>query len=349
MADLRTIVVTGASGFIAKHVIAQLLELGFAVRGTLRSQAKIPQVRQSISQMVSKPAFQRFSLFTCDLLNDAGWAEAMLGADGVMHVATVVPMKEPRDRDEVIRPAIEGTQRVLRFAHGAGISRIIMTSSIAAIGYGVKNDKGTVRFTEADWTSVEGLRGTWAYPEGKVRSEILAWEMAKRDGIKLTTVCPSVVFGPAVDADTSASLEIVRRVLAGKVPAMPPGGMGVVDVRDVANIHVAAFLNPTSAGRRVIACAQYMEFAAIAGLLGSNYPEVKVPTRTAPKWLLRFLGRFDRTVRQIAADIDTVRLYDGSYGAELMGRDYRTPEEATISAAESLYELGIVKHPSRKR
>lgn len=349
MANLKTVVVTGASGFIAKHIIAQLLELGFAVRGTLRSQAKIPQVRQSISEMVAKPAFQRFSLFTCDLLSDTGWAEAMLGADGVMHVATVVPMKEPKVRDDVIRPAIEGTQRVMGFAHSAGISRIIMTSSIAAIGYGVKNDKGTVRFTEADWTSVEGLKGTWAYPEAKVRSEVLAWETAKRNGVRLTTVCPSMVFGPAVDADTSASLEIVRRVLAGKVPAMPPGGIGVVDVRDVANIHVAAFLNPTSAGRRVIANAQYMEFIAIARLLGANYPEVKVPGRAAPKWLLRFLGRFDRTIRQISADLDTIRLYDGSYGAELMGRDYRTPEEATISAAESLYELGIVKHPSRKR
>ncbi len=345
MAEQDTVVVTGASGFIAKHIIVQLLEAGYGVRGTVRAPEKIAQIRQSVSEMVDGSAFRRFSLFTCDLLSDAGWAEVMLGASAVMHVATVVPAREPKDRLEVIRPAVEGTERVLRFAREAGIKRIVMTSSIAAIGYGVKNDKGTAHFSEDDWTSIEGLKGAWTYPEAKVISEKLAWDMAKRDGFELTTVCPGMVLGPALDTDTGASLEVVRQLLAGKVPAVPPGGMSAVDVRDVAQIHVAALGDPASAGRRVIAVADYVVFSEVARVLGANYPGLRVPTKVAPKWLLRVLARFDRTVRQIAADLDTKRLYDGTYGARLMGQPYRSPEEATLSAAESLFELGVVQKP----
>jgi len=339
----KIIVVTGASGFIAKHVIARLLDAGYLVRGTVRSLEKIIQVRQTMEEMCGTEALDRFALVVADLLADKGWEEAMATATALIHVATYVPAKEPKDPEQVLRPATEGTRRVLAFAKKAGIKRVIMTSSIAAIGYGDKEMRGEVHFGVNDWTDVAGLKGRWTYPAAKMLSEKLAWDLAKRDGFELTTICPSMVFGPAPDADTSASLKILRQILNGKVPALPPGGFGVVDVRDVAEIHVAALLDPASISKRIIANSGYVAFLRVAEILGAKYPDVKVPRHTAPKWLLRVLGRFDRTIRQISLDLDVVRIYDGSSGAKMLGRDYRSSEEAALSAAKSLYETGVVR------
>ncbi|VAW19855.1 hypothetical protein MNBD_ALPHA12-281, partial [hydrothermal vent metagenome] len=228
-------------------------------------------------------------------------------------------------------------------ARKAGIKRVVMTSSVAAIGYGGAARRGEVHFGVNDWTDADKVIGHWTYPAAKVLSEKLAWEMAKKEDLQLTTICPSMVFGPAPDADTSASLKLVRQILQGKVPMMPPGGIGVVDVRDVAQIHVAALLDPKTAGKRIIANSGYLEFLRLAQILGAKYPDIKVPARTAPKWLLRLLGRFDRTIRQISLDLDVVRLYDGSSGAKLLGHDYRDASEAALVAAQSLYDVGVVR------
>ncbi len=348
MKTSQVIVVTGASGFIAKHVMARLLNAGFTVRGTVRSLKKAGQITQTMSRMCGSECLERFSLVAADLLADQGWKEAMQGGAALVHVATYVPAKEPKDPEQVLAPAIEGTRRVLGFAVKAGIKRVVMTSSIAAIGYGHKKQSGEVRFGEDDWTNAEAIKGVWTYPQAKVLSEKLAWEMAKTDGLELTTICPSMVFGPAPDADTSASLKVVQRILEGKVPAMPPGGIGVVDVRDVAEIHTTALLEPQTIGKRIIANCGYVEFLRVAQILGSNYPDIKVPDRTAPAWLLRLLGRFDRTVRQISLDLDVKRIYDGSSGEKLLGRNYRDAEEATLWAAKSLYETGVVKRRADK-
>jgi dihydroflavonol-4-reductase len=234
---------------------------------------------------------------------------------------------------------------VLNFAVLAGIRRVVMTSSVAAIGYGHKGMGVVANFNVDDWTDVEGLKGSWTYSEAKARAEKRAWEIAREKNIDLTCICPSMVFGPAVDTDTSASLEIVSRLLNGQVPALPPGGLSVVDVRDVAQIHVDALKNSKTIGKRIISSAEYISFKKIAEILRAEYPGVKLPNATAPLWLMKIVGWFSASVKQIAADLETVRYYDGQPGAELMGRDYRTGREATLCAAESLIELGMIELP----
>lgn len=343
----KVIVVTGATGFIAKHVIAQLLDLGFVVRATLRNLNKQQQVRQTIASMCSEQALERFELVSCDLLEDEGWKEAMEGADALMHLAAFVPAMEPKEAAAVIRPSLEGSERVLGFALSAGIRRVIMTSSIAAIGYGHDSKEKTINLTADDWTNIAGLKGGWAYAKAKVLAEKRAWEIAGKSRLDLTTICPGMVFGPVPDTDTSASLEVVKRLLNGQVPAIPPGGLSVVDVRDVAKIHVMALGQDKTIGKRIIASAHYIEFVEIAQILREGYPKIKLPTSKAPVWLMRFLGLFSRTIKQVVADLDVVRNYDGSGGEELLEGKYRDGQEATLSAAESLIELGLIKSKTR--
>ncbi len=340
---MQSVVVTGASGFIAKHVIVKLLNAGFAVRGTIRDAKKGAGIYQAIEGVCGPDIAKNLDLFECDLLASDGWGQVFSGVDALMHLATVVPAREPKDPSLVIRPAIEGTERVMRYASIAGVRRVVMTSSIAAIGYGQHKPGKLIKLGADDWTDVEGLKGTWSYPKAKTLSEKRAWSLAKESGMNLTVICPSMVLGPAVDADTSASLEIVKRLMNGQVPILPPGGMSVVDVRDVAQIHVEALGNESSHGKRIIASAQYMSFLEVADILRAAYPGGKFPSLTAPIWLMKMVGKFDRTIKQVAHDLETVRHYDGAPGAELMAREYRDGQEAMLAAAESLIDLGLAK------
>lgn len=336
------VLVTGASGFVGKHVASQLLAKGYNVRGTVRSAQKAEMVRQTLARIHGPEVVSRLELFVADLLSDDGWKAAMNGAGAVMHVATLVYEREPKDPQDAIRPAVEGTERVLRFAREAGINRVIMTSSIASIGYGQANAKGTLRIDESSWTDIEGLKGSWAYAEAKTRAERYAWDFAAEHGIGLTTIHPGMILGPALDADAGISIHFVDMCLNGKVPALPPAGFCIVDVRDVAEMHVAALEKDESIGQRYISAGPYTRFLEAARILGENYPKAKVPDTEAPVWIMKIVGLFDRTVRQISADFECARIFDGSKGAALMGHDFRPPEEALVSAAESLIEFGFI-------
>ncbi|MCF6326937.1 MAG: NAD-dependent epimerase/dehydratase family protein [Devosiaceae bacterium] len=341
--ESKIIVITGITGFIAKHVAAQLLDLGFVVRGTLRNPDKKQQVRQAISLMCSEQALERLQLVNCDLLHDEGWQEAMDGAEALMHLAAYVPAREPKDPEAVIRPSLEGTERVFGFARAARIKRIIMTSSIAAIGYGHDIKSKSVHFSVDDWTNVDGLKGALAYAKAKVLAEKKAWELARNNHLDLTCICPSMVFGPAPDTDISASMKIVLRLMNRQVPAIPPGGLSVVDVRDVAKIHVGALGDDDTIDQRIIASAQYIKFTEIADILRSEFPNIKFPNNVAPIWLLKFIGLFSQTIKQVVADLDVVRNYDGVAGEKLLNGKYRDGVEATLSAAHSLIKLGMIK------
>ena len=340
----KIIVVTGITGFIAKHVAAQLLDLGYGVRGTLRNPDKQQQVRKSIASMCSQKALERLEMVTCDLLGDEGWQEAMEGADALMHLAAYVPAKEPRDPMSVVRPSLEGTERVFGFAGAAGIKRIVMTSSIAAIGYGHDIKSASVNFTVDDWTNVEGLKGGMAYAKAKVLAERKAWEIARKDQFNLTCICPAMVFGPAPDKDISASMKIILRLMNRQIPFTPPGGLSVVDVRDVARIHVLSLGDDDTLDQRIIASAQYIKFTEIVGILRNEYKNIKFPGRVASFWLLKAIGLFSRTIRLVTADLQVVRNYDGSAGAKLLGGKYLDGKEATLSAAKSLVDLGMIKN-----
>ena len=285
--DQQLILVTGASGFVGKWCVVKLLEKGYRVRGTVRSDAKARQVRETVGGLVGPDAIARLELVQADILDDKGWPEALAGVTAVMHVATVIRGDEPRDQSLVIRPALEGTERILKATHAAGIKRLILTSSIATVGYGHGQTSGTRTYDETHFTNLENMRWTWAYCIGKTKAERFAWAFAKDHGLEMTTIHPGAVIGPALDEDASISVGLVGGLLDNSTPALPSNGFSIVDVRDVADMHVAALEKPEAIGQRYLATAEYMPFPEVARVVQELYPDRKIVNRAAPDWIMR--------------------------------------------------------------
>ena len=339
MTDL--ILVTGASGYVGKWCVVKLLEKGYRVRGTIRSAAKAAQVRDTITTRLGAEVAARLELVEADILADKGWTEAMSGVTAVMHVATVIRGDEPKDSSLVIRPAVEGTERLLRFAKSAGIKRIFLTSSIATVGYGHGQTTGSRTYDETHFTNIEGMRWTWAYCIGKTKAEQAAWTYAKANGLDLTTIHPGAIIGPALDDDASISMGMVGGLLDGSTPAVPSNGFSIVDVRDVADMHVAALEQPASAGQRYLATAEYMPFPDVAKVVQELYPDRKIVSRTVPDWIIRLVARFGGPARQIINDIGNVKIFDGRKGEALMGHPYITARQSIADTADSYLKLGL--------
>jgi dihydroflavonol-4-reductase len=336
------ILVTGASGFVAKHLIGQLLLAGYRVRGTVRDRTRVVGINAAIGELA--PGREHYlELVETDLLDDANWAAAMEDVQAVMHVATIIVAEEPKDPSTVIRPAVEGTERVLRFAHAEGIRRVIMTSSIATIGYGHGHDTGIRTYTEADFTDLSNMRHPWAYCIGKTRAEQAAWAYASGKGMALTTIHPGAILGPATDPHTSISLGLVSGLLDGSTPAMPRIGFAISDVRDVAAMHLAALRNPESIGQRYLCTGPYTRFDEVAAILRRAYPDYPVTLKSVSDWMMRLIALMGGPVRQIINDIGNEKHFDGSKGERLLGRPYYTVEDAVLSAAESLIRFNLIK------
>lgn len=342
MANKR-ILVTGASGFVGKWCVVKLLEKGYRVRGTVRTDAKAAQVRETVAREVGADKAANLELVKADILDDRGWPEAMAGVDAVMHVATAIRADEPRDQSVVIRPAVEGTARVLKFALQAGIRRVILTSSIATVGYGHGHSRGRKVYDETYFTQFETMRWTWAYCIGKTTAERAAWEFAKANGMELTTIHPGAIIGPALDDDASISIMMVTGLLDGSTPALPSNGFSIIDVRDVADMHVAALEKPEAIGQRYLATAEYVPFPRVADMVREMYPNHRVTSRTVPDWLMRVMAYFGGPIRQIINDIGNEKVYDGSKGENLMGRKYFGTRDTIRATAESAFKLGLVK------
>ena len=341
MTDTDPVLVTGASGFVGKWCVVKLLEKGYRVRGTIRSEAKAKQVRETVSGIVGADAMARLELVEADILDDKGWSEAMAGVSAVMHVATVIRGDEPRDQSLVIRPALEGTERILKATLAAGIKRIIITSSIATVGYGHGQTSGTRTYDETHFTNLENMRWTWAYCIGKTKAERLAWAFAKEHGLELTTIHPGAIIGPALDEDASISVGLVGGLLDNSTPALPSNGFSIVDVRDVADMHVAALEKPEAIGQRYLATAEYMPFPKVAQTIQELYPDRKIVNRAAPDWAIRLVARFGGPARQIINDIGNVKIFDGRKGEALMGHPYIGARESIHDTAESVIRFGL--------
>ncbi len=350
MADKGLILVTGATGFVGKWTVILLLQAGYAVRGTIRSLGRAAEVKAGVGTQVDQEALKRLELYEADLLDDKGWSEAMSGVSAVMHVAAAIRGDEPKDQSLVIRPAVEGTERVLRFADQAGVKRVIMTSSVATVGYGHGTTLGGKRtFDETFFTKFENLKYTWAYCVGKTTAERNAWTYAKAHGMELTTIHPGAIVGPAVDADPSISIGLATGLLEGKIPAMPNNGFAVVDVRDVAALHVAALENPASIGERYLATAEYVRFHSVADILRENYPDWQITEKRAPDWIIKLIARFGGPARQIIDDIGNEKHYDTTKSVALLGRPYISGRDAILASAESAIRLGLIQKPVPKR
>lgn len=333
----KTILLTGVTGFIAKRIALDLLEKGYAVRGSLRSSGRADEVRSAIGPRLSDPsALDRLSFVELDLTRDAGWAEAMEGVDALMHTASPFPMSQPKNPEDLIRPAVDGTLRALRAAHGAGVTRVVLTSSMAAI----MNHEGAAAMghtvTEADWTD-PGHPTATAYDQSKTLAEKAAWDfVAEHPGMRLTTINPGLVVGEPLDGHYGTSLALVERILAGADPAVPNFGLPVVDLADVSAMHVAALEREETAGRRYIASADFIMFPEIAGHLAAAYPDRKVTTRIAPKWLLRLLAPFDASVRSVLPTLDRKLTVSNARAREEMGIDFVPWREAIVASAEAV-------------
>ena len=344
MANKGLVLVTGVSGFVGKWTMVRLLQAGYAVRGTVRSlAAKGEQARSAAAGQAGLESLARLELVEADLLDDEGWAEAMRGVSAVMHVATVIRADEPRDQSVVVRPALEGTERVLRFTHEAGIKRFIMTSSIATVGYGHGQTAGKRSYDETYFTNLDAMRWTWAYCVGKTRAERATWAFAETNGLEVTTIHPGAIIGPALDDDASISIGLVTGLLDGSTPALPSNGFSIIDVRDVADMHVAALEKPEAIGQRYLATAEYVPFPQVADIVRELYPGYKVTMRRVPDWIIKLIAMFGGPARQIINDIGNEKHFDGRKGQRLIGRRYISTRQSIKDTADAAIRLGLVK------
>jgi dihydroflavonol-4-reductase len=335
------ILVTGGSGYIAGVLIRQLLAAGWQVNTTLRELAREPALRRLLG---AEPGDEQLRCFRADLMVDAGWAEAAAGCSHLAHVASPLPVGVPRNADELIVPARDGALRALKAARDAGVQRVVMTSSVAAIAYG--HGPGEHHLTERDWTRLD-VPGIPPYVQSKTLAERAArdWVACEGGGLEFCTVNPSVVLGPVASADYSASVVIVKSLLDGRIPALPHIGFGIVDVRDVAELHVRALTTPGMAGERFIACGGFMWLREIAAVLRQEIGPAarRVPTRELPDWTVRLLARVSPAVRAAASELGVVRNQDASHAREVLGWVPRAPREAIVRAARDLLDLRAVR------
>ena len=326
--------VTGGSGFLGGWCVVELLRRGYRVRTTVRDLAREAEVRGRVATQVD--ADDRLSFFAADLGDDEGWAQAVAGCDYVLHVASPFPAAQPKDPDELIVPAREGTLRVLRAALDAGAARVVVTSSVAAVRGGVKSAPAPL--TEADWTDGDNAE-LQPYTRSKALAERAAWDLAAERGetAKLAVVNPGAVLGPVLGAESSTSLGIVERLLKG-MPGTPRIGFSVVDVRDVADLQIRAMTAPEAGGERFIAVARFQWMADIAAVLRERLgpAAAKVPKRGIPDFLVRAMGVFDPSVRSIASQLGEKVEMTSAKAESTLGWLPRPVEETIVDCARSL-------------
>jgi len=338
---MSAILVTGGSGFIGVHAILRLLAAGHQVRTTVRSLARESHVRAMLTQGGADPG-DRLSLIAANLEADAGWREAVTGCEYVLHVASPFPAGAPEHEDELIVPAREGALRVLRASREAGVRRVVLTSSFAAIGYG--HEPRATPFDETDWTDPD-TPGTSAYVKSKTLAERAAWNFMATEGgnLELAVINPVAVFGPVLGPDYSTSILLLKRLMDGSIPGSPRLYFGVVDVRDVADLHIRAMTHAAAKGERFLAVAgESMSIRDMARVLKSRMGAAarRVPTWQLPDWVVRLAAIRDPAVRQILPELGKVKNASNEKARRVLGWAPRSNEAAIVAAAESLLQLG---------
>ena len=335
------VLITGISGFIAKHCALELLNAGYQVRGTVRS----PGARASIRATLAKHAkLAALEFVEADLLADEHWSAAVEGCSAVLHVASPFPSSQPKDENILIGPAVDGTLRVLRAAVAAGVQRFVQTSSTVAIMYGHPRER-TAPFTEADWTNLDDP-GVTAYAKSKTLAERAARDLVEKDrpDLHYASVNPGFVLGPALDRDVGASAEIIQMFLKGKYPACPRISFPCVDVRDVAKMHRLALETDAPSGGRYLAVSESIWMLDMARAIKASLGPFarKVPTRPMPDWVLRMIAIFDPVARQAVHDLGRWYGVDNSQTRRTLKMEFIPASKAASDMAESLVRLGVV-------
>ncbi|OQD84063.1 hypothetical protein PENANT_c014G08962 [Penicillium antarcticum] len=340
----QCVLVTGGSGFIASHLILRLLHAGYKVRTTIRTPSREKELRNTF-QNAGVDTESHLSFVVADLTKDEGWANAMEGCTFVQHVASPFPAATPRDENELIRPAREGTLRVLKFARDAEVKRVVLTSSFAAIGYG--HEQMPV-FTEDHWSVVDGKISVPAYHKSKTLAEKAAWNFVQKEGgnLELAVINPTGVFGPVLSRDFSTSIQIIESMMKGDLPACPNISFGAVDVRDLADLHILAMTNPAAIGQRFIGTCDNgpVSMIDIANVLREEKPDYAtlVPTKVLPNFLVRAVALFRSDLRVILPELGVTKLINNEKAKTVLGWKPRPIEECVLDTADSLVEHSIV-------
>ena len=332
-----TIVVTGASGFIAQQLILDLLEAGHHVRGTVRSQAKGILVKQTLEK--HSQFADNFECFEADLEKDEGWTEAFQSASIIHHVASPVPTQAPEHPDDIIRPAKEGTLRVLQAASRADVKRVVLTSSIAAVVYGSSPHS---TFTEDDWTDPSSLKECPPYPASKTLAEQAAWDYVRNvdESIKLTVVNPAVVFGPVLSKNVKTSISIISLIFDGHLPAIPNIGFHITNVKDVSKVHIHVMENEHTYDQRYIVADKYYTLKEIADILRTNFPDnaKKIPKLTMPDFFIHFFSLFSKDMKLLSYELSKKRNVSSQKVTQLLGENLISAEESILASAKSLID-----------
>lgn len=337
-----TVLVTGGSGFIGTYCILQLLQAGYRVRTTVRSLDREPEVRAMLKKGGVEPG-EALRFYAADLNRDEGWAEAITGCEYVLHVASPFPPSQPKDENELIVPAREGTLRVLRAARAAKVKRVVLTSSFAAVGYG--HPATDQPFIESDWTNLNAEVSP--YVKSKTLAERAAWDFIAREGaaLELSVINPVGVLGPLLGPDFSSSIQLMQAVLSGRMRRAPRICFNLVDVRDVADLHIRAMTHPAAKGERFLATTgDCMSPLDVANVLRTHLGSAArgAPTAELPDWVVRLVALFNPGVRELVPNLGVARRASNDKARRLLGWSPRSSEAAILATAESLRALGQI-------
>jgi nucleoside-diphosphate-sugar epimerase len=340
----ETVLVTGGTGFVGVHCVLQLLQKGYRVRTTLRSLNRKEEVLDML-KVGGIQLFDNFAFIEADLTKDDNWHQAVKGCAYVLHVASPIFLKIPKDDHEIIGPAVEGTLRVLKAAQNAGVKRVVLTSSFGAVGYSHK-DPG-VLITEADWTDPQDKHLS-AYLRSKTLAEKAAWDFIEQEGngLELAVINPAAILGPSLGKDMSSGFELLKRIMDGSMKAIPNITLGIVDVRDVADLHIRAMTDPKARGQRFLALSGgTMTLPEVAALLKSRLGDAgkKISTKRLPDWVVRIAALFNPMAKNIVPQLGRNKKASNQKAKDLLGWSPRSNEEAIMATATSLLRFGLVK------
>ena len=336
------VLLTGVSGWIAKHTAIELLNKGYEVLGTVRNNNLIDQTRQTIGKYAP---IEKLSFVELDLLKDEGWNEAAKGCKYIFHIASPFPIKVSRNREVLLPVAVDGTIRVLNAGLNAGVEQIIKTSSIVAM-FRKPNRTNPYTFGENDWTDENWTEGVNDYFLSKTKAEKAAWELMESKGLKnkLTTICPGGVFGDALDKKGGTSIEYVRQFMAGKFPGAPKFAVLISDVRDIAKAHVACIGNTKVGGRRLIVGKEVKKLVELSQLMAEAMPEYarKLPKKELPNFMVKLISYIDSSAKTMIPDLGIMMQTDPTYAEKLLGFEFKAAKDCMAENAKSVVRLGLV-------
>jgi dihydroflavonol-4-reductase len=340
---MQKVLLTGITGFLGSHTAIQLLNKGYQVVGTMRDLKRAESIRKVIAQHTDK--VQNLTFAQASLEQQEVWNDLMKGVDYVQHIASPFLEKLPKDENELILPARNGTLHVLWAAAAHGVKRVVLTSSSGAIVYGKDKDKRSGLYTEKDWTTIENKQDTTPYFRSKAIAERAAWDFIAQDksGLELVTICPCAILGPVLEKDYSPSVNMVIKTMDGSSPALPDIGFDSIDVRSVADMHVRAMEVPEAKGERFICSAGFLSFKEIAHTLREAYPKKRIPTMVLPHFAIRLFSYIEPTLKPILIDLGVERCLDHTKAEKILGWKPINNKEAILSCAESLIRLGVLK------